>query len=49
VYDPAVLSAPWQLAPRVERAAKLDMVEAAPCIEQSLSHMVDDTHHTNPR
>jgi len=49
VYDPAVLSAPWELTPRVERASNVAMVEAAPCIEQSLSHMVDDTHHTNPR
>ena len=49
VYDPSVLSAPWQLTPRVERAAKVDLVEAPPCIERSLSHMVDDTHHTNPR
>jgi len=49
VYDPAVLSAPWQLTPRIERAASVDLVEAPPCIERSLSHMVDDTHHTNPR
>jgi hypothetical protein len=49
VYDPAVLAAPWEVAPRVARAAKLDLVEAPPCIERSLSHMVDDTHHTNPR
>jgi hypothetical protein len=49
VYDPAVLSAPWQLTPRVERATNIDLVEAPPCIERSLSHMVDDTHHTNPR
>jgi len=49
VYDPAVLSAPWQLAPRVARATSVDLVEAPPCIERSLSHMVDDTHHTNPR
>ena len=49
VYDPAVLTAPWQVAPRTERATALAMIEAAPCIERSLSHMVDDTHHTNPR
>ena len=49
VYDPAVLSEPWQVSPRAMRATSVDLVEAPPCIEQSLSHMVDDSHHTNPR
>jgi hypothetical protein len=48
-YDPAVLSAPWELTPRIAHATNVDLVEAPPCIERSLSHMVDDTHHTNPR
>ncbi len=49
VYDPAVLSEPWQLTPRIAHATDVDLVEAPPCIERSLEHMVDDTHHTNPR
>ena len=49
VHDPAVLAAPWELQPRVARVADLEIVEAPPCIDRSLEHMVDDSHHTNPR
>jgi hypothetical protein len=48
-YDPAVLSAPWELAKRVARATDIEIVESPPCIDRSLEHMVDDSHHTNPR
>ena len=47
--DPAVLRAPWKLTPRTAKLASVDLVEAPPCIERSLDHMVDDSHHTNPR
>jgi hypothetical protein len=49
VYDPAVLAAPWELAPRVAHLTDVEIVEAPPCIDRSLDHMVDDSHHTNPR
>jgi hypothetical protein len=26
-----------------------ELVEAAPCVDQDLKHLVDDTHHDNPR
>jgi hypothetical protein len=48
-YDPAVLTEPWQLAKRVAKATDIEIVESPPCIDRSLEHMVDDTHHTNPR
>jgi hypothetical protein len=48
-YDPAVLAAPWELAKRVARATDIEIVESPPCIDRSLEHMVDDSHHTNPR
>jgi hypothetical protein len=49
VYDPVVLTQPWELRPRVARLTDLAMVESPPCIERDLDHMQDDTHHPNPR
>lgn len=48
-FDPAVLAEPWQAPQRIAVLTDLEIVEAPPCIDRSLSHMVDDTHHTNPR
>ena len=48
-HDSAVLAAPWELAKRVGRATDIEIVESPPCIDRSLEHMVDDSHHTNPR
>ena len=48
-YDPDVLAEPWQVRPRTAYLTDVDVVEAAPCIERSLSHMVDDSHHDNAR
>ncbi len=48
-HDPAVLAQPWELAKRVARPATVEIVESPPCIDRSLEHMVDDSHHTNPR
>lgn len=48
-YDPAVLAAPWELATRYAQLTDLEIVESPPCIDRSLQHMVDDTHHPNPR
>jgi hypothetical protein len=47
--DPAVLAEPWQAPKRVAQLTDLEIVESPPCIDRSLDHMVDDTHHTNPR
>jgi hypothetical protein len=49
VNDPAVLAEPWALRPRRLQRTEVEMGEPAPCVEQDLQHMVDDTHHTNPR
>jgi hypothetical protein len=48
-YDSTVLTAPWEVAKRVARLTDLEIVESPPCIDRSLEHMVDDSHHTNPR
>jgi hypothetical protein len=47
--DPAVLTQPWELSPRSARRTDQELVEAPPCIERDLDHMVDDSHHANPR
>jgi hypothetical protein len=49
IDDPTVLSEPWLPRPRQMVLSDLEMAEPAPCVEQDLSHMVDDTFHTNPR
>ena len=48
-YDPAVLAAPWELTKRTARQTDLEIVEAPPCIERDIDHMVDGSHHPNPR
>lgn len=47
--DPAVLAEPWQLRPRRLVRTELEMAEPAPCVEQDLAHMQDDSFHSNPR
>lgn len=48
-YDPAVLAEPWELRPRRAYLTDLEVTEAPPCIERDLEHIVDDSHHDNPR
>jgi hypothetical protein len=48
-HDPAVLVAPWELAKRTAQRTDLEIVEAPPCIERDIDHMVDGSHHPNPR
>lgn len=49
VYDAKVLTAPWEVAPRTARLTDVDLVEAAPCVDQDIDHIVDGSHHPNPR
>jgi len=48
-YDPAVLAEPWQLRPRKMTLMAHELQEPVPCVEQDLKHVVDGTHHDNPR
>ncbi len=48
-YDPEVLQEPWALRPRIAHLTDLEVVEAPPCIERDIAHMVDGTHHDNVR
>jgi hypothetical protein len=47
--DPQVLAQPWQLRPRVMTKSEHELQEPVPCVEQDLEHVVDGTHHDNPR
>ena len=47
--DPEVLAEPWQLQRRTMQLTDVEMAEPAPCFEQDLEHMVDDSYHANPR
>jgi hypothetical protein len=47
--DSAVLTEPWQLRPRVLNLSNEPMHEPLPCVERDLDHVVDGTHHDNPR
>jgi hypothetical protein len=46
--DPKVLAEPWKVS-RVAQLTDVDLIEAAPCIDKDLNHVVDGTHHDNPR
>jgi len=48
-YDPKVLTEPWSAKPRTAHLTDQEVAEAAPCIDHDLDHIVDGSHHTNPR
>jgi hypothetical protein len=47
--DPKVLAQPWHLRPRTMTKSEHELQEPVPCVEQDLKHVVDGTHHDNPR
>ncbi len=46
--DPKVLTEPWKVT-RLAKLTDVDLVEATPCVDKDLGHVVDGTHHDNPR
>ena len=48
-HDPEVLAEPWVQRTRTAYLTDQELVEAAPCIERDLAHMVDLSHHDNVR
>jgi hypothetical protein len=48
-YDPAVLAEPWAVKPRKMTLMDAELQEPVPCVEQDLKHVIDGTHHDNPR
>ena len=49
VADPKVLVEPWKPRMRVIKLGHSELAEPTPCVDQDLKHLVDDTHHPNPR
>jgi hypothetical protein len=49
VEDPKVLSEPWKATPRIAKLTDVDLVEPTPCVDKDIAHVVDKTHHDNPR
>jgi hypothetical protein len=49
VDDPKVLAEPWKATTRIAKLTDVDLVEPTPCVDRDLSHVVDNTHHDNPR
>lgn len=47
--DPKVLTKPYELRPRILQLTDMELAETPPCREQDLKHMVDESHHDNPR
>jgi hypothetical protein len=47
--DPTVLAEPWSPKMRILKLTHNELVEPTPCVDQDLKHLVDDTHHANPR
>jgi len=48
-YDPEILAEPWELIPRIAQRTDQEILEAPPCIERDLDHMLDNSHHDNNR
>jgi uncharacterized protein (DUF2147 family) len=48
-YDPKVLVEPWTMNTRIARLTDQEIAEAAPCLERDIDHIIDGSHHTNPR
>jgi hypothetical protein len=47
--DPKLLNEPWKATPRLAKLTDVDLVEPAPCVDKDLNHLVDKSHHDNPR
>jgi hypothetical protein len=47
--DPKVLAEPWKPNMRILKLTNVELTEPTPCIDKDLKHLVDDTHHPNPR
>jgi hypothetical protein len=48
-HDPAVLAEPWAKNPQAMWITELELEESPRCEDRSMPHMVDGSHHDNPR
>ena len=49
VDDPKVLVEPWKPKMRTLKLSHSELVEPTPCVDQDMRHLMDDSHHANPR
>jgi hypothetical protein len=49
VHDPAVLAEPWAVRPQSIWLTDQELEEPVHCQDRDLGHVVDGTHHDNPR
>jgi hypothetical protein len=49
VNDPAILSEPWALKPQVMWITDIEIEEPARCDDRDVEHIIDGSHHDNPR
>jgi hypothetical protein len=49
VHDPAILAEPWSVRPQTLWLSDEEIEEPIHCQDRDLSHVVDGTHHDNPR
>jgi hypothetical protein len=48
-HDPAVLAEPWTMRPRTLKLTDRELEESARCEDRDLEHIIDGSHHDNPR
>jgi hypothetical protein len=48
-YDPAVLVEPWTLRPQTLKLTDKELEEPDRCEDRDLEHIIDGSHHDNPR
>ena len=49
VNDPAILVEPWSLKPQVMWITDIEIEEPARCEDRDVEHIIDGSHHDNPR
>ena len=49
VNDPAILVEPWSLKPQVMWITDIEIEEPARCEDRDVKHIIDGSHHDNPR
>lgn len=49
VQDPAILTEPWSLRPQVMWITSIEVEEPARCEDRDVRHIIDGSHHDNPR
>jgi hypothetical protein len=49
VQDPSILVEPWSLKPQVMWITDIEIEEPARCEDRDVEHIIDGSHHDNPR